>query len=57
MQEFSYTVYTVVASMIGGLLTAFVAVIATALLHDFDPPVEKPVAPRADESRPYSQAA
>jgi hypothetical protein len=57
MEEFTYTVFMVVASMIGALLTLFVGIIATALLYDGEGPVHAITEPLPESPAQYRQAA
>jgi hypothetical protein len=56
MDEFTYMVFVVISSMIGVLLTLFVAIIATALLHDGDGSAHAVVEPLLDAPE-HRQAA
>ena len=57
MGEFTYTVFVVVTSTIGALLTLFVGVIATALMYDGGTPAHATVEPHVDSSPHFRQAA
>ena len=57
MSEFTYTVFIVVASMTGGLITLFIGVIALAMALDTSTvPSERSVSP-ADSHGEYQRAA
>ena len=57
MSEFTYTVYVVVASMAGALISLFVGVIAVALALDTSTVPGASARPHADSGAEYQQAA